>query len=88
MRRERVRIGDGEGGFVCRAVALRACTTCMYPANCMQVRLASMAENAFNAVERVDEFSHIPSEGNENLSVVEPPERNSTGTEVSTNAGA
>jgi ABC transporter len=29
----------------------------------MQVRLASMAENAFNAVERVDEFCHIPPEG-------------------------
>lgn len=29
----------------------------------LQVRLASMAENSFNAVERVDEFSHVESEG-------------------------
>jgi ABC-type multidrug transport system fused ATPase/permease subunit len=27
------------------------------------VRLSSMAENCFNAVERIDEFSHLPTEG-------------------------
>jgi ABC-type multidrug transport system fused ATPase/permease subunit len=29
----------------------------------LQVRLSSLAENSFNAVERVDEFSHITPEG-------------------------
>ena len=28
------------------------------------MRLSSLAENCFNAVERVDEFSHLPPEGN------------------------
>ena len=31
---------------------------------CVQVRLSSLAENCFNAVERVDEFSHLTPEGN------------------------
>jgi ABC-type multidrug transport system fused ATPase/permease subunit len=30
---------------------------------CPQVRLSSLAENAFNAVERVEEFSHLTPEG-------------------------
>lgn len=30
----------------------------------LQVRLSSLAENCFNAVERVDEFSHLTPEGN------------------------
>jgi ABC-type multidrug transport system fused ATPase/permease subunit len=39
-----------------------------------QLRLASLAENSFNAVERVDEFSHVPPEGGGRTAVTPAPD--------------
>ena len=39
---------------------------------CTQVRLASIAENSFNAVERIDEIAHISEEAEEELEGSKP----------------
>ena len=52
-------------GAVCNAELQASASSDYLQCVCRaQVRLSSLAENAFNAVERVDEFSHIPPEGN------------------------
>lgn len=39
---------------------------------CEQVRLASVAENAFNAVERISEFCDLPQEAPEEIRYTKP----------------
>lgn len=45
---------------------------CASMACCEQVRLASVAENAFNAVERISEFCDLPQEAPEEIRYTKP----------------
>ena len=61
------------------------CSTVHEAAENVQVRLASVAENSFNAVERMDEFTNIAEEADANIDGSQPPDWPSAG-KVSTPA--